>query len=611
MCGIAGMLSVDGQVEKAYSVVRGIVDSQHRRGPDNQAIESISVDSACLVLGHNRLSVIDLTPQANQPMWDSRHRYCLVYNGEVYNYIELRQELEALGHEFITRSDSEVILEAFKEWGVKAVERFNGPFAFALFDAADNCIYLFRDRFGVKPLYYHFSERTFLFASTGKVIARYLGLKPNLEYLACGLQYYYYDNGDTSPYEGLKSLKPGHFLKVEVNQGKFTADLYEYYNLHERVAALADTLAGKSVPDLVDSVNELLDSAVDIRFRSDVPVGISLSGGLDSSMVAALSASVERGDVTGFTFGHPDDYDTEGPMVKKLSEYTNIRVEYIDPEVGEIIQAFFDTLEAQGAPFPSGSVVAQYLVYKTARAAGVKVLLGGQGGDEVLMGYRKYFAFYLRQLAGVGRYGKAATLAVSLVPMLFAEMGQASVYWRARRRYTGSHGTETLLKLPRVEGLSLGTDPRQPLWGRQERDVMQVSLPTLLRYEDRNSMGNSVESRLPFLDYRLVEFGLALPVTAKLNRGFGKWIVREAVKGKIPEEIRLARYKRGFDVKLSRWIETGLGESIRQSLRSRTRVIEEFVGAKGIDEMFSDHQLIHRPLAFAEATTLFWLGDNL
>jgi len=612
MCGIAGAFSI-GRSNKWQNTIEKIVNSQYRRGPDHQAIECIQSDLTTLILGHNRLSIIDLSSDANQPMWSSDRYHCVVFNGEIYNYLELRAELTSLGHRFSTRSDTEVIIEAFKEWGMSAIERFNGMFALALFDVQKQMLWLLRDRFGVKPLYYYLSEDTLLFASTGTIIAKCMNLEPNLDYVSRGLTHWVYeDDGDISPYIGLKTLQPAHYLEVTVSDaGKFNWRLYQYYDLTERMLAVKETLAALSVQDLVELVTARLHEAVEIRLRADVPVGVSLSGGLDSSALAALLA-FKHDDVIGFTFGHPWASQSEGPLVQELSKQIGIKVEYVWPGMSEIIQSFWDTLDAQGAPFPGGSTVAQNLVYRAARAQGVKVLLGGQGGDELFMGYRKFSMFWLHRLVHQKRYAEALVFMLSIVPMLVAERSKAAMYWTYRYRFTGSHSTDSVLRLPNPPRLSLGYNPVQPLWARQTLDVTRWSLPTLLRYEDRNSMGNSVESRLPFLDYRLVELALALPEAVKVRGGYGKWIVREAIRGKIPEKIRAARYKRNFDVEEAKWIERGLGASIRKALQERFATVQKWLkpGTK-IEEAFSNSQLGKSPIAFTEAITLLWLGDHI
>lgn len=611
MCGIAGTFAPRGSHSGLNGVVDEIVASQYRRGPDNQAVKRIEGERVCAVLGHNRLSIIDLSAAGNQPMWDARGRFCVVYNGEIYNYIEIRAELSALGHQFGTRSDTEVLLEAFRRWGIGAVGRFNGMFAFGLFDRELERIYLVRDRFGIKPLYYAVSGQALVFASTGQVIARWMGLGPNLEYAARGIRFGVYDEGEQSPHVGLKALSPGQILQADISTGELLETrLHCYYNLTERVPERIEAIATASEPSLLQELAEVMASAVDIRFRSDVPVGVSLSGGLDSSSVAALSAAREHGEVIGFTFGHPDVQTSEGPLVAELAQAAGMRVHYLWPEPGDLERVLGATLRAQGAPYPSGSVMAQYLVYEAARAEGVKVLLGGQGGDEVFMGYRKFQWFRLAGLLRRGDYLQAARFATTLIPTAMAEFPRAAMYWRERHRYTSSRGLQSALDLPPAQPLPMGHGGEE-LWIRQAGDVTLTSLPTLLRYEDRNSMGNSVESRLPFMDYRLVELGLALPPGLKLRRGLGKWAIREVVRGRIPESIRTARYKRGFDVQQSRWIREGLGRFLRRELEERRAFVGPFLrtGAR-FDMVFSDEALISRPTAFAEAITLLWLADQ-
>ena len=388
-------------VEAFRSHVERIVESQYRRGPDFQAIEVIGGRRAGAVLGHNRLSIIDLSPAGNQPMWDVDRRLCVVFNGEVYNYVELRAELTALGHRFVSTSDTEVILESFKQWGTEAFRRFNGMFALGLFDSRDERLYLVRDRFGVKPLYYASRGDTFHFASTAEVIAKLLGLAPDLSYVSPGLRYFLYEYADVAPYLGMKALAPGHWLEIGPGSaGALTASMNSYYNLTERAAALIDSLATMPTECAVSHVAEVLDDSVAIRLRSDVPVAVSLSGGLDSCTVAALAARNPQQRLRGFTFGHPEVRDSEGPVAAQLARMANIDVTYVWPSIAEICQAFAKTLRAQAGPFPGGSIVAQYLVFEAARAAGFKVLLGGQGGDEAFMGYRKFQVFRFRRLGG-------------------------------------------------------------------------------------------------------------------------------------------------------------------------------------------------------------------
>lgn len=601
MCGIAGAL-VRADAPDPSGLVEAIVESQRARGPDHQAVERVEGRRVAAILGHDRLSIIDLSNAANQPLWDRTGRYGLVFNGEIYNYVELREELSARGHRFTTESDSEVILEAFKAWGPEAVPRFNGMFAFALYDRAEETLFLFRDRFGVKPLYYHRGAHALFFASTPGELARRLRLAPDLIYAARGLRYWVYEADDErTPYEGLVALPPGTGLKVGPD---LAVTPWRYYDLESRVALATEAIAGYSERQLVAIVADQLDDAVRLRLRADVPLGVSLSGGLDSSSVAAL-VTRRHDETIGFTFGHPGARGSEGPQVARLAKHAGIEVEYVWPEPKQVVDAFWKTLAAQGAPFPSGSLVAQFLVFEAVKHRGIKVLLGGQGGDEAFCGYHKYQVIRLRRLLREGPRGEALGAAAAMLPLLLSELRGLGPYMRALRRYMPGGAVPSALRLPEPPPFELGGG-----LDRQALDITRFSLPTLLRYEDRNSLGNGVESRLPYLDYRLVELGLALPEGLKLRGGYGKWVMREAVGAKVPGEIRWARFKRGFDVPLGRWVSAGLGESLRARLH-QLPVAQHLAPGASIDVAFSDARLAGRSPAFAEAVTLAWLGGLL
>jgi asparagine synthase (glutamine-hydrolysing) len=543
-------------------------------------------------------------------MWDHDHRFCIVFNGEIYNYLELREELRALGHRFTTESDTEVILEAFKAWGSDALQRLNGMFSFAISEPTAGRLWLVRDRFGVKPLYYHHAEGVLVFSSTPAELARQLSLKPNLAYVSRGLHYWLYeDDGPISQYEGVDAVPSGHFLAVrDCGDGRLDASKHRYYDLATRVQAQREELAGVNSAEGAEQVLALLQDAVRLRLRADVPVGISLSGGLDSSSIAAL-ASEMHADVRAFSYGRPDVPDSEGPLVAHVASKTGVQPNYIWPSSSLGISAFWDTLEAQDSPFPSLSIVAQFLIFKSAHEQGLKVLLGGQGADEVLMGYRKFQVLLLldavrrRDARAALRFGLSAGL------MVVAEAQKASVYLRQRQRYLSSRGLRTHLRLPPPAELDLAFHPSEAVWQRQVRDVQRLSLPTLLRYEDRNSMGNSLETRLPFLDYRFVELALALPDRVKVGSGYGKRVLRDALAGRVPRSVRRARYKRGFDAPQFDWISSGLGQSIRHRLSEAT-TIAPYMNHQSVDELFNNQRLATDPTAIAEATSLLWLSSK-
>ncbi len=609
MCGISGAVSFQRSESELERLVSGFVAGQMRRGPDHQAQISHTFNQARVVLGHNRLSIIDLSDTAHQPMWDTSNRWCVVYNGEIYNYLELRDELKNLGHEFKTQSDTEIILEAFKAWGVAGIEKFNGMFAFALLDVETQKLFLVRDRFGVKPLFYTQHNNALAFASSAKVLANTFESSANLDYVARGIHYLEYENsGNTSPYENILALPAGHFAEINLQQN-ISPKIHRYYHLQQKVEQLRAKHDNLSLADAIEQLDALLNSAIGLRLRADVPLAVSLSGGLDSSSIAVLAAK-QHPEVVGFCYGQPSDASSEGPIVAELLQHTKLQINYIWPESTpqNIQTAFSETLEAQEAPFPSLSILAQNMVYKTAKNFGIKVLLGGQGGDEAFMGYRKFQLFQLRHLINTKQYILALQFLGSLTSMLLAELPQMGMYWQNRNRYTTNSGSNSNLVLAKST-LDLGLNNSEP-WQRQASDVTDHSLPTLLRYEDRNSMYHSIESRLPFLDFRIIEFGLALPEQFKLNDGYGKWIMRQIMKSKIPASIWAAKYKRGFDVK-QKWIEAGLGNMLRSTIEDSLPSVQAFLKPNtDIGAVFDNQSLQHSPTALPEAITLVWLASR-
>lgn len=614
MCGISGAITgrACGWVD---DLVTEIVAYQSPRGPDAQAIVAIEAPSHRVLLGHNRLSIVDPVPGSNQPMTAADGSVTLVFNGEIYNYKELRELLVAQGRHFKTASDSEVLLQAYCEWGVEAFDRFIGMFAFALWDKPRGRLLLVRDRFGVKPLYYRFDGDTLSFASTPGLIARHAGLPANLEYVARGIQLKYYeDEGSISPYIGIDALEPAHYLEVSIAGNGLHVAKTRYYDFAERVATQADAIRNRSEAELVAELRTILDDACRLRLRSDVPVGVSLSGGLDSSAIAVITSRLQPG-MLGFSYGQPTNAESEGLLAAEVGACAGIDMRWIWPgDSTDLTDLFMKTLRAQGAPFPHTSQMAQFAVFERAKADGVKVLLGGQGGDEALMGYRKFFLFHAQDAIRNRRLSDLPNLITNIALVLPAVAKRANVFWSERHRYTGKQeGMATRLLLPALtDSASPAMASGQTITDRQIQDITRFSLPTLLRYEDRNSMANSIESRLPFMDHRLMELGAAMPTKVKVKNGFGKWALRAAMAGDVPDSVRLSRDKRGFDTQQAAWIRAGLGASLRDMLKENASMTRDML-APGtvIETAFSDDVLADDPQALKEAIALVWIADPL
>jgi asparagine synthase (glutamine-hydrolysing) len=613
MCGIAGWY---GPKERSPRVdlVQAILVEQESRGPDLMAHRVVTGRAATAVLGHNRLAIIDLSAAGDQPMQVMPDAPWIVYNGEIYNYLELREELVRAGATFRSKSDTEVLLAAWARRGLDALSECNGMFAFALFDNERDELWLVRDRFGVKPLYYRATADELVFASFPGAIARQYGLAPSLDFAARGVAVGIFDDdGEMSPYEGVTALRPGHALRARVVAGRVEIEVKRWYDLDARVRVLRDELAGLSVPALIARTRETLASATALRLRSDVPVGLALSGGIDSSSLAHLAAV--HGNLRGFTYGGADEPLSEGPIVAEVARRAGLPMRYVPSASGKtLVDEFDDALAAQDAPFFGYSVIAQFAVCRAAREDGVKVLLGGQGGDEVFMGYHKFRLFRARELAAHGDWFGAAGMAWQGL----RAVGASSFTLQALRRGVGRYGfgeraVGRLRSHVRPGSVpAMGYRPTEPLWRRQARDVTALSLPTLLRYEDRNSMAHGVESRHPFMDYRVVELGLALPESVKLRDGVGKWILREAMADGLIPQVKAARGKRGFDSNPGYAVAAGLGQLVRERLAEVADPLAKVIGPiTDIAETYSDVRLARDQAVFTEIVALIWLGQRL
>lgn len=613
MCGISGgIFRHSGPVPPRQ--LAEIAAAQSARGPDATGFAERKLsDGRSLWLAHNRLSIIDLSASANQPMLSTDGQYALVFNGMIYNYLELRDELVGAGYNFRTGSDTEVLLQAFAVWGTSAFNRLHGMFAAAIHDAARGTVTLFRDRFGVKPLYYHSNSDGFRFASTPGVIARQADAHPNLEYVGRGIRLKYYDDEtEIAPFEGISAIPPGHYATIDLGSAKDIA-VQPFYDLTEAWQQTQQNIAGSGRSELRQELLRRLELATQIRRRSDVPIGISLSSGVDSTTVAALCAR-NGANVTGFCFGNPSDQSSEAPAVRRFAASLGQQVEFIPQAEGARAKTlFWRTLRAQGAPFPHTSQIAQFAVFEAARAGGIKVMLGGQGGDEAFMGYRKFFLFQLRYLLRQRDLRAVPAMVRNMIEVFPAIASKASLFWRERGRYRAgdSEGLGSGLVMPPLTaspspGAGIGDNPAL----RQMLDVVRFSLPSLLRYEDRNSMGNSIESRLPFLDHRVIEFGIALPTAMKLHKGMGKFLLRDAVRGIVPDSILFNRDKRGFDTRHADWIASGIGGAVREGIAIHgTRARQWLSDGCQPDEYFSDANLSDKASRFAEATSVLWLLD--
>ena len=601
MCGIFGIAAVKTLAGHERSIAQALAAARHR-GPDDKGFAAFAFDplrtpqvvyegpeapdAAVLAtthaaLGHRRLSILDLTSAGHQPMERGNRRLWITYNGEIYNYVELREELRRLGSTFRSTSDTEVILEAYRAWGSECVHRFNGIWAFALLDLDKRVLFCSRDRFGVKPLHYLHRVGHLVVSSELKQLLPFASRRANrpaiYEYLLHGSP----DHLPETFVHEVMHLLPGHSLSYEMARDELRVS--RYYNPRPRVDS------DISLPDAARRFRELLVDSVRLQLRSDVEVGSCLSGGLDSSsIVCAMNGLLRqqgRPDVQRTFSSHFDEPEAnEIDYMRQVVSATDVKAHFVYPTPEGFLRDLDMLVRQQDEPFGSTSIFAQWCVYRLAHEHGVKVMLDGQGADEQLAGYVPFFHTYFLELLTKGH------------PV--AMLRELASYWYRHRPPLGQ-----LLSLyaPRVRRMMYGPDKgnsqswMNPDFATKHKHAdrfaeslasgpyaadeklnnllyqmtMSINLPALLRYADRNAMAFSVEARVPFLDHRLVEFVFSLPASFKIGAGYTKRVLREGVQGLIPESIRLRTTKLGFATPERRWQAGTLRPLIEEALASR------------------------------------------
>ena len=555
MCGIAGIIKKqNGRFEPA--VLRRMNNAVAHRGPDGEG-------EYCwrnVGLGHRRLAIIDLSECGHQPMVSIDDELVIVFNGEIYNYLELRSELERAGCSFRSHSDTEVILSSYSVWGAECVSRFNGMWAFAILDKRRNRIFCSRDRFGVKPFYYTQSPGDFAFGSEMRQLLPFLSRRRACKTLVADfLLTSICDHTDQTFFEDIYKLPAGHNLIYDLRTDRYAVSRYYQIARHE-------DLSEAGPEEAVEAFGSVLQSAVDLRLRSDVPVGTCLSGGLDSSSVASLASPHYRSEsgrsfcaITAVSEQKDNDESAYAALVASAGDMEWCTVK---PGYDDFVDVLPSVVKAQEEPFGGPSIIMQYFVMKTAREREIPVLLDGQGGDETLLGYTKYYASYLATAwkeKGLGALLQAQAMAGRnnadlsflnsakyLVACLSAPLRYRFYAWR--QRYLNS--------IPPVpQHLTAFSRATWDCFSLQVLEITSTNLPVLLRYEDKNSMAHSVEARLPFLDYRAVEMALSLPGNVKIRNGWSKWVLRKFMDGRMPDAVTWRKIKLGFEAPEKLWLE--------------------------------------------------------
>jgi asparagine synthase (glutamine-hydrolysing) len=614
MCGIFAFLDFE-QNQVDIQTLEAMSSSIAHRGPDDCGFaffelrgrqrtivskamiqkENLYPLEGALVFGHRRLSIIDLSEAGHQPMCNETGEIWVIYNGEIYNYQELAEELTGKGHFFKSRTDTEVILHAYEEWGIECLNRFNGMWAFALWDRKQQRLFCSRDRFGIKPLYYSFNGQKFMMASEIKTLLQDSAIEraPNHSRIYDYLEYGYLDHTEETFFKNIYQLRGSHYLTVDLlGTQTVRLDIQRYWDIERKEMNEGDPFHVRFF--------ELFEDSIRIHMRSDVPVGTCLSGGLDSSsivMVAKRFLSSNSHQTFSSCFKEKK-YD-EREFIDLVSKSAETESHFIFPKAEDLFGDIGALIWHQDEPFESTSVYAQWNVFRLTKLNQVKVVLDGQGGDELLAGYHVYFGAYLAELLRKFRLQKFLR-----------------EYRRIRTLYHYAHAwlIQYMLRSmvsPQVVDILRILKGQNPKWLKSidaaERplvfpkkfknlffdnlfcSLMHVSLPRFLHYEDRNSMAHSIEARVPFLDYRIVEFIFSLPVDQIIADGTTKVILREAMKGILPEKVRTRMDKMGYVTPEDTWFRGPLKSEIEDIIGAKSFAERGYFEVGEIKKAFAEH----------------------
>jgi asparagine synthase (glutamine-hydrolysing) len=585
MCGIAGF--VDASVTHGDRVLASMLEKIAHRGPDARK----TLVSNAVYLGHNRLSIIDLSHEADQPM-HFKH-YTIVFNGEIYNYLELKDELLKAGAQFKTQSDTEVVLQAFHYWGRECVHRFVGMWAFAIWDNQQQQLFCSRDRFGIKPFYYIHQSKSFYFGS------EYKALRPtpvfsnhiNVKQVSRGLQMGWTSYHDETYFSCLKALPAAYNLIYDHQSDKL--QLYRYWNIE------TGNYLSLTSDDKIKRFFELFSESVKLHMRSDVPVGSCLSGGLDSSAIVSMVQHQQPGlpyQTFSIYYQGKDEVD-ERPFVKEvLQKFPSLIPHYYSPDEDEVTRYFHHAMYHADVPATGSSFISQYFLMKLIAQHGIKVVLDGQGADEYLAGYNHTAYRMVADLLHQFKIGSAISLTHAIAQNQQLSLAKRSAHWgksvlslvRNEQQLYALEYNRYFPFLAKDASIPfvLNTVPGNRTDNFLYHLIFETSLPTLLQYEDRNSMAFSIESRVPFLDHRLVEFSFQLQNDDKLKGVCTKWIMRQALKNILPEKIATRKDKKGFVTPgEQKWLRGPLKHLVQADFSKL-----DFLDQKKINALIADYQ---------------------
>jgi len=645
MCGIAGI--VDKEPIEDVILIKKMTDRIKHRGPDDEGFLAFNTksgkitlltgkdsrtreteienfaDSANVLLGHRRLSIIDLSEAGHQPMRTEDGKTYIIYNGEIYNYIEIRKELESKGYTFKTATDTEVILKSYLKYGFDCVNKFNGMWAFAILDTYKNLLFISRDLPGVKPFYYIYKEgKHFLFASETKAfldLNKYTNLNINqrkvFEYLSFGIV----DRDERTFFEEVLELPPGHSAVLDLQ----TIKLKIWRHRDIEVNTKYEKFDSEKLKNYVQGVRERIFKAVELRLRSDVPIGSCLSGGIDSSTIVmtinellkskSLNQIGERQKV--FTASFEGTAEDETKWAKLVVEKSNVEWHKTTPTFETLLNDLSDIVYYQDFPFPTTSMYAHYCVMKLVKNTGVTVTLDGQGSDEIFSGYYFHYGPFFAEM--VSKFDFTSILnelrSRKNMPLSFSALTKYTSL-----SLTGKLIPKSLLKF--ILNFEKSHSLLKPEFIQQNKDVLHEmtewykerysfqhtlnkmlydtytrdTLKPILRFADRNSMRFRIEARTPFADdIELVKYAFQIPGIYKIHNGYAKYILREATQNLIPDEIRWRKDKKGFVTPEKKWFMENYDKTM-ELINSFSNILSNYIDLKSLEKKKIDHSMLWR-----------------
>ncbi len=619
MCGINGIISGNSAMNRKISDMNALL---RHRGPDDEGYAGISSKSGGfsqfsgndtipyfknilphissanyaafnIWLGHRRLSIIDLSENGHGPMRAQNPEVWITYNGEIYNYIELRDELIEAGYNFKSKTDTEVILTSYLHWGYNCLNKFNGMWAFAIWDGRDKSLFIARDRFGVKPVYYADNKEYFAFSSEMKPLISLEDKAPEINKVRIPF-YLLYGNrlsGKETYFSNIFSLEPAHYLVFKNER----TSIRRYYDI------IKSPLSGLADHELSSKLTDLLYDSIKLRFRSDVPVGTCLSGGFDSSSIVSFSSDIKGKGINTFSAVWEDENCDESKYIDIVNSAYGCIENKIEPPAGEFDSTFAELHYFQEIPTEGPGLYPQWYVMKEAKEK-VKVLLDGQGGDETFGGYF-LMGFYLRSIIKDKSYANLITDFKHFYRFLHKNGFHPFSSWLFPKMYNRVvmgflSEKSNIINRDLISGIDkkqLQFDSEPPkkypdyINNLSYHFITCLTIPALLHYEDRSSMAHSIESRVPFLDYRLVEFGVNLPKQYLVNKGISRPLFRKALSARLPNQIVNRTDKLGYPTPFTKWTRGELKSYIQDSLNSTGTGFFDYVDKDYLKTILKEH----------------------